>query len=110
MPEFVAWQLNQLPAQCYFDREAEGSAAKSIKRPALERVSLSLPAIKEQGTILNLHKNLYEQKLIYRELIKNADKTMKNIALNLVQRPAYIDGLSCSVSVQDKAQLAVNGP
>ena len=83
IPEFVAWQLNQLPAQRYFDREAEGSVAKSIKRSTLERASLSLPSLKEQETILNLHKNLHEQKLIYRELIKSADKTMKNIALNL---------------------------
>lgn len=85
MPEFIAWQLNQLPVQRYFETEAEGSVAKSIKRISLEQTPISLPDMKRQKAILRLHKNLYEQKCIYRKLIINADKFMKNVALNLEQ-------------------------
>ena len=83
LPEFIAWQLNQIPAQRYFDKEAEGSVAKSIKRTALDKTPISLPDIQRQKTILKLHKNIHEQKLIHRELIINADKLMKDVALNL---------------------------
>ncbi len=83
LPEFIAWQLNQAPAQRYFNKEAEGSVAKSIRRASLEQTPISLPDIQRQKTILQLHKNIHEQKQIHRELILNADKTMKDVALNL---------------------------
>jgi len=83
LPEFIAWQLNQMPAQRYFDKEAEGSAAKSIKRTSLDKTPISLPSIQRQEIILKLHKNIYAQKLIHHELIINADKLMKDVALNL---------------------------
>ncbi|MCF6218474.1 MAG: restriction endonuclease subunit S [Gammaproteobacteria bacterium] len=83
LPEFIAWQLNQSPARRYFDKEAEGSVAKSVKRTSLDKTPISLPNLQRQQTILKLHKNIHEQKLIHRELINNADKLMKDVALNL---------------------------
>lgn len=83
LPEFIVWQLNQMPARRYFDKEAEGSVAKSVKRTSLDRTPISLPSLQRQQTILKLHKNIYAQKLIHRELIINADKLMKDVALNL---------------------------
>ncbi len=83
LPEFIAWQLNQTPAQRYFDKEAEGSVAKSVKRTSLDKTPISLPDLQRQQAILKLHKNIYAQKRIHRELIINADKLMKDVALNL---------------------------
>ncbi len=85
MPEFIAWQLNQLSAQRYFEKEAEGSVAKSIKRTSLERASIFLPNSQKQQALLRLYKNLSEQKRTYRELIMNVEKLMRNIALGLEQ-------------------------
>src|SRR5690625_6365002 len=36
LPEFMVWQLNQAPAQRYFEQNAEGTLTKSIRRSVLE--------------------------------------------------------------------------
>lgn len=85
IPEFIAWQLNQHPAQRYFEKESEGSVAKSIKRTSLEQVPLSLPSTQQQQSLVRLYKNLFEQKRIYHKLITNVENRMRIIGRNLEQ-------------------------
>lgn len=85
IPEFIAWQLNQHSAQRYFEKESEGSVAKSIKRTSLEQLPISLPSTKQQQSLLRLYKNLSEQKRVYHALVMNAEKLMRAIAGGLGQ-------------------------
>jgi len=84
LPEFLVWQLNQKPLQNYFDRVAEGSLTKSVRRSILEEVQITIPSIEKQKQILGLHKALLQEKKIYAELTRNADKLMNSIASELV--------------------------
>lgn len=43
LPGFLAWQLNQLPAQRYLHQSAEGSHQLSIRRTELEKVEIRIP-------------------------------------------------------------------
>ncbi len=89
LPEFLVWQLNQKPLQNYFDRAAEGSLTKSVRRSILEETQITVPPIEKQKQILGLHKTLLQEKRIYAELSRNADKLMKSIATNLAADKSY---------------------
>jgi len=84
LPEFLVWQLNQKPLQHYFDRAAEGSHTKSVRRSLLEEAKINVPSIERQKQILGLYEVLLNEKKIYAELARNADKLMNAIANSLV--------------------------
>ncbi len=84
LPEFLVWQLNQKPLQNYFDRAAQGSFTKSIKRSILEGAETTVPPLDNQKQIVGLHTTLLQEKRLYAQLSINADKLMNSIASKLV--------------------------
>lgn len=83
-PEFICWQLNQLPAQRYFRTTAEGSLHLSVRRQVLENTPLKLLDIKDQQLIANMHKCAIKERSALLQLIENKDKEQAAIALNLL--------------------------
>lgn len=83
-PEFICWQLNQLPAQRYFRTTAEGSLHLSVRRQVLENTPLKLLDIKDQQLIANMHKCAIKERSTLLQLIENKDKEQAAIALNLL--------------------------
>ena len=51
-PEFLAWQINQMPCQRQLLQAAEGSSLLSIRRAVLEQLVLAVPPIAEQRRIV----------------------------------------------------------
>jgi len=84
LPEFLVWQLNQKSLQNYFDRAAQGSFTKSIKRSILEGAEITVPPLDTQKQIVGLHTTLLQEKMLYAQLSVNADKLMNSIASKLV--------------------------
>nr|WP_244152553.1 hypothetical protein [Pseudoalteromonas spiralis] len=83
-PEFICWQLNQIPAQRYFSTTAEGSLHLSVRRQVLENAPLKLLDIKDQQLIANMHKCAIKERSALLQLIENKDKEQAAIALNLL--------------------------
>lgn len=84
LPEFLVWQLNQKPLQNYFERVAEGSVTKSIRRAILENTEISVPPLYKQEEIMKLNKIVQREKALYAELISNSDKLINSIASDLM--------------------------
>lgn len=84
LPEFVAWQLNQLPCQRYFSQSAEGSAQLSIRRAILDRSPLVIPSIQKQRTIVALSNKAQQEKVVLKALIENRKKQLDSIAQQLL--------------------------
>lgn len=84
LPEFLVWQLNQKLLQNYFDRSAEGSVTKSVRRSILESAAITIPPLDKQKQILGLYKTLLKEKKLCAELSRNADKLMNSVARELV--------------------------
>ncbi len=84
LPAFLVWQLNQKPLQNDFDRAAEGSFTKSLRRSVLEKALITIPSIEKQKQIVRLHLTLLEEKRLYAELAQNADKLMNAIAREVI--------------------------
>jgi hypothetical protein len=52
LPAFLAWQLNQSPAQEHLRRQSAGSRQKSLRKAAVEQLPLRLPPLAQQRRIV----------------------------------------------------------
>ncbi len=86
IPSFLAWQLNQQPAQKYFAMSAEGSAVVGIRKAVLENIPLQLPKIEEQQQIMKAVKCWEKQQLVIQEMIENHHDLMKAFAVKVLNR------------------------
>jgi len=80
LPEFLAWQLNQAPAQQYFKKAAEGSSVVVIKKAQLESMEIACPPLAEQKKIIQAVRCWREQQEIIQALSDNHQKLMAGIA------------------------------
>lgn len=84
LPEYLAWFLNQKPSQRYFQREAEGSLTKSIRRKVLEHTPVAVPSLERQRGIIRLAETLKQEQQIIKQLISNGEIMMNAIANDLL--------------------------
>lgn len=83
MPQYLAWAINQPPAQRHFDSAARGTNIRMIPRSSLDDLELDVPDIETQGKIVVVDA-LAERE---RELTQLAAETRrKMISLLLVER------------------------
>lgn len=83
LPEFISWQLNQLPAQRYFQKCAEGSLYVSIRRKILEDTPITLPPLATQRQIVSLHRAAIQEQKILHQLINNRQQQLNAVASEL---------------------------
>jgi restriction endonuclease S subunit len=82
LPEFICWQLNQLPAQRYFKATAEGSLYVSIRRQVLENIAILLPSIEKQRQLITMHRCAVKEKKVLQQLIDNRQQQLEAIAIS----------------------------
>lgn len=80
LPEFVAWQINQQPAQTYLVKSAEGSAQVSVRRSMLEDLSIIIPPLNKQRIIVELAKSALRERALLESLISNREQELRAIA------------------------------
>lgn len=83
LPAFMVWLLNQQPAQRYFEQNAEGTLAKSIRRSVLEDVPVVVPPITTQQAIIAMANTLREEQRMIKQLVTNGERLMTAIACDL---------------------------
>jgi len=84
IPEFLAWQLNQKPAQEYFKRTAVGTqAVTTVRRPALEALPLIVPSLQKQKLIAEFWRAALKEQAALKQLINNRIKQSDAIAYGL---------------------------
>lgn len=84
VPQFLAWLLNQKPIQQYFQREAEGTLTKSIRRSVLENTPITIPSLEKQQQIIRLVTTISKEQNTLQQLIDNGNQTMAAIATQLI--------------------------
>lgn len=84
IPAFVAWQLNQIPCQRYFDRTAEGGLIKNIRKGILEETPIIVPSLKKQQQIIALQELFVREAEIYAQLQHQNQQMMHHIAQQLL--------------------------
>lgn len=85
LPEFIAWQLNQIPLQRYFRQSAEGSAQVSIRRAVLEQAMITLPPLEQQIMLTRFTDKALKEKQLLTKLIDNRRQQIVAIANDLLK-------------------------
>jgi restriction endonuclease S subunit len=85
LPEFIVWLLNQVPAQRYFEQNAEGTLTKSIRRSVLEDVPVVVPPLTKQRAIISMAATLRDEHKLIQKLVSNGERMMSAIAKDLFE-------------------------
>lgn len=85
LPAFLEWQLNQGPCQQYFEQNAEGSVAKSIRRSVLEEATIAVPPMTKQQSIVRLVHTLRRERQTLEEMVRNNERLLTGIATELLK-------------------------
>jgi len=80
LPEFLAWQINQMPAQNYLAAGATGSYILNLKRAVVERLPIVLPSFERQDSIVHADQAARAERLVLNQLIQNRTKEMNALA------------------------------
>jgi restriction endonuclease S subunit len=83
MPEYLAWAINQPPAQRHFDLAARGTNIRMIPRSSLDDLNLEIPDIETQAKIVAIDA-LAEQERALALLIAETRRRM--LSMILVER------------------------
>lgn len=84
VPEFLAWQINQRPAQEYLQREATGSHILNIRREVLEGLPLVIPPLATQRAVVALAESARAERAALTRLIDNRNQQLEAIAHGLI--------------------------
>jgi restriction endonuclease S subunit len=83
VPAFLAWQINQRPAQEYLQREATGSHILNIRREVIEALPVTIPPLQTQHIIVALANAAKAEQAALTKLIENRNQQLEAIALGL---------------------------
>jgi hypothetical protein len=84
-PEFLAWQMNQKPAQDYFQRTATGSHIQNIRREVIEDLPIVIPPIHQQWLIVKFWRAAQLERATLNRLIENRNNQLEALAIGLLQ-------------------------
>jgi restriction endonuclease S subunit len=83
LPNYLAWFMNQRPAQDYFQRSATGTNILNIRREVVEQLAVPVPSLRRQKAIAEFDATARLEREVLRGLIKNRDQQMEALALGL---------------------------
>ena len=84
LPEFLAWQINQQPAQRYLGSNAEGSDQLSIRRGVLEGLPVAVPPLAAQRRLIDLVHTVRAERETLERLIDNRERQLQAIVRDLL--------------------------
>lgn len=85
LPEYLAWFMNQRPAQDYFLRSAMGTNILNIRREVIEKLPVIVPSLRKQTAIIELDAAARLERDVLRRLIRNRNQQMQALALGLAE-------------------------
>lgn len=84
LPAFLAWQINQTPAQRFFGLAAEGTLQRHVRRTELERLPLVVPPLEIQRLAVDMDRCARAEVMTYEKLIENRKRMLEAAALGIL--------------------------
>jgi hypothetical protein len=86
IPEYLAWWLNQKPAQNYFSAHASNTAISFISKKTLSKLEIKLPSINTQNKICRIAKLQEQESKLKYELTEKRSQLINQLCLNAIQQ------------------------
>ena len=84
LPEFIAWQINQKPAQASLQQAATGSYILNITRAAIEGMPIAIPPLEVQHAIVELANAARRERDLINVLIDNRQRQLDAVAAQIL--------------------------
>jgi restriction endonuclease S subunit len=84
LPTFLAWQINQKPAQEYLQQAATGSHILNITRGAIERLPVAIPPMEMQRALVAMSDEARRERQVMNALIENRQSQLNAIATHIL--------------------------
>ena len=83
-PEYLAWYINQAPAQRHFKMNLEGTAQRNITRKTLEQLKITIPSQKQQELICKIDRLKQREKFLEKEISEKRKLLIEQTLLNSI--------------------------
>ncbi|WP_029605909.1 restriction endonuclease subunit S domain-containing protein [Kozakia baliensis] len=85
LPAYLAWWLNQEPAQRHLEQNAQSSTlVRNIARPVLEATPVVLPPLPQQKQIVGLANAMQREEALLQRLRQTSQQIMTGLARDLL--------------------------
>lgn len=88
LPTFLAWQLNQPPAQTYLAQAASGTAQRSLRRAVIEALAVAIPTLAVQQSVVEVATLARRERFALEELVRVREQQLDQIAASLLATAA----------------------
>ncbi|MBA2621034.1 MAG: restriction endonuclease subunit S [Acidobacteria bacterium] len=85
MPEYLAWYLNQKPAQEFFEANASGSYIQNIRHDVLAQLPVILPSVEMQKRIVEIYRLGLREREIAEKILEKRWQTVEKTLLELIK-------------------------
>lgn len=96
--EYLAWAINQAPAQRHFDLAAQGGNMRMISRAALETLDLEIPPLQTQRRIVEVHRLADRERLLTIDLANMRNQFITRRLVDLSKTRADLSTLAGHLS------------
>lgn len=83
-PDFLAWQINQKPAQEYLQQAATGSHILNITRGAIESLPITIPPIEVQRTVVAMADAARRESAVINALLDIRQRQLDAVAAQIL--------------------------
>jgi hypothetical protein len=90
-PEYLAWYINQPPAQRFLESRMRGSHMLMIPKASFEQLEIEIPVITTQRGIIELERLQRREESCLTKLIDARQRLVQGVSLKAVQNRKSID-------------------
>ncbi len=83
-PDFLAWQINQKPAQEHLQQAATGSHILNITRGAIESLPIVIPPLSVQRSIVAMADAARQERELFGALLDNRQRQLDAVAAQIL--------------------------
>jgi len=84
LPDYLAWYINQKPAQHYFNQNARGSYIRLINKQVLGLLKVSAQPLDVQQKIISVHQLSLKEKRLVAKIQKKRDQLIDAVLLRKI--------------------------
>lgn len=82
LPEYLAWTINQAPAQRHFEQDAQGTSLRMVPKSSLDTLEIDVPDLKTQQAIIAIDALAEQEKALSERLVEARRLMMRKILVD----------------------------
>ncbi|MBC7932024.1 MAG: restriction endonuclease subunit S [Rubrivivax sp.] len=85
LPAYLAWYINQQPAQRYLEEHSMGSNVRIVTKEALSRMPIQMPPLDVQRKVVEVHRLSLKEKELMRAIETKRSQLVETALLGIIE-------------------------